>query len=516
MSLSVLTLNVGGINENPYEYYDVYHKNGQNLTNLERFSKSMKEELKEFAELSGLNNTSFLNLIRKTFPIGTKNRTQMNAVNPILTNIWFGAKELDRIFATSGFAPDSRGKLNAMRFNIIYNPGPVFEFISSNSNKSNPELFMDAWLNFIRSGGVGEATTIEALTEYLKNKDNNVKKEADRGKNKKFLIPENVRGLILFDYLLMKAFIRSGLTPQEFIEIGSRGQFLDNAAKIVFINQILESEEYNIIFLQEVDAGMMFSQKNTLNSINNSKKYRQYGSQGSVILVHKELPSFRIIENTNMNIRRNNNGNITNSSEILSIYSEEANCCLVSAHLESKEEKAIPQFQRMIKKLNKFINSCTFIMGIDSNISTPLYQHIGLQNKLKMSPGDLITSRKIRTWLQTQMDKADKESVKTIDYIITNQNINNTKVLSKLAVNNRNSSGILTPNQEWPFDHFGVASVIDMISYSQPNNQLEEVGVEENDSFEGGKKKKRTSKKKKTTLKKKKTTLKKKKTTSRK
>ena len=29
----------------------------------------------------------------------------MNAVNPVLTNIWFGAKELDRIFATSGFGP---------------------------------------------------------------------------------------------------------------------------------------------------------------------------------------------------------------------------------------------------------------------------------------------------------------------------------------------------------------------------------------------------------------------------
>ena len=354
------------------------------------------------------------------------------------------------------------------------------------------------------------------MTEYLKNKDNNVKKLEDRGKNKKFLIPENVRGLILFDYLLMKAFIRSGLTQQEFIEIGSRGQFLDNSAKTTIINQILESEEYNIIFLQEVDAGMMFSHKNTLNSINNSKLYRQYGSQGSVILVHKELPSFQIIENTNMNIRKNNTGNIIEESEVLTIYSEEANCCLVSAHLASKEEKAIPQFQRMIKKLNKFIHSCTFIMGIDTNITTPIYQHVGLLQNLKTTSDELITSRKIRTWLQTQMDKADKEAVKSIDYIITNQEIDSSNIMSKSPIaqnNGRNSSGILTPNRDWPFDHFGVASVINMVSYSQPNN-LELYGNVNGtvngalvngavNYAEGGKKKrkvsKKVSKKKKTT-----------------
>ena len=72
MSLSVLTLNVGGINENPFEFYDVYHKNGQNLTNLEKFSKSMKDEVKEFAKLTSLNNTGFITFLRKTFQLVQK------------------------------------------------------------------------------------------------------------------------------------------------------------------------------------------------------------------------------------------------------------------------------------------------------------------------------------------------------------------------------------------------------------------------------------------------------------
>lgn len=523
MSLSVLTLNVGGINENPFEFYDVYHKNGQNLTNLERFSKSMKDEVKEFAKLNHLNNTGFITFLRKTFPIGTKNRNQMKAHSPILTDVWFGAKELDRIFGTSGFGPTG-GKLNDLRFNIIYHPGQVFEFIQSNSNKSTHNAFRDAWLGFLQSGytentpngnvvhpGVPGVTSIDELVGYLNSKDKG-------GKNAKFLIKENVEGLILFDYLLMKAFIRSGLTEQEFFDIGQRGQFLDNAAKVVFINQILESEQYDVVFLQEVDAGMMFSHRNTVNSINDSKIYRQYGSQGSVILVHKKQPPFEILESTNINrnIRRNNAGNITVPSELITIYSEEANCCLVSAHLESKEEKAIPQFQRLIKKLNKFIHSCIFIMGIDTNITVPLSPFIGLSSKIKTSPGELITSRKTRTWLQTQMDKADKEAVKSIDYIITNQMIDSSKIISKspMAQNNgRNSSGILTPNKDWPFDHFGVASVINMVSYSQPNN-LELYGTVNGtvngavngalvNSAEGGKKKrkvtKKVSKKKKTT-----------------
>ncbi len=502
----VITLNVGGINENPFEYYDVFVKNASNATKtpIEKFSHQMKKEIAKFIRSDLNENTSlnYLNGVIPSFPIGTKNRTQMNSVQPILTNIWFGAKELDRIFATSGFGP-GKDKLNQYRFNIIYNPDGVFR----NLGIDNFGDFMNAWLGYFTPSDfpTNQPKNLETIVAYLLSKDK-------EGKNKKFIIPQNLEGLIFFDFLLFNAFKNSGLSREHFDEIKDRSQFLNNLAKVSFVNAILQSGIYQIIFLQEVDLQMNFE----LNS-NNGLRYTQFGNQGSVIFVKNDdnMPRFvKTSVNTSKNMGKICNNIVKESKEIISIFSEEANFLLVSAHLASKQKEALPQLNKLITKINNFISTtgASFIMGIDSNIDAydeedPKPMNTLLPEGIHSSSDSKPTSRKTRTWLQTQMDKADVAKNKCIDYIITNHNIGRTKVISKSTTvngkitiangNNANNSSVLTPNRNWPFDHFAVSAEIIFNNLNNPQEKIEAASVSNVEKAGGAKKRKYKSKAKK-------------------
>ncbi len=502
----VLTLNVGGINENAFEYYDVFVKNRRNneKTHIEKFSNQMKKEIAKYLKPDLNQNASltYLQNIIPRLPISTKKRNQMNLVEPILTNIWFGAKELDKIFATSGFGP-GKDKLNKFRFHIVYNPNKVFAKLEINDEGA----FINEWLNNFTPSDFpsGQEKTPENIVNYLIEKDKAIKSE-----NLKILNVDNLMGLILFDFLLFKAFKESGLSQEDFMKIKNRGNSMNNTAKVAVTNSIIQSGVYQIIFLQEVDSSMNFNLESS-----NGLSYRKYGESGSVILVKNDddMPKFtKVNTNVQINMGKNNNGKniVKESKEILTLYSPEANFLLVSAHLASKQKEAIPQFQKLIARINRFItsNGASFIMGIDSNIDAldeegPVPIQSFLPPGINATSPSNSTSRKTRTWLQTQMDKADKAKNKCIDYIITNHNIGTTKIIMNKTNMNANNNGIvLTPNMNWPFDHFAVSS---QIVFNYPENvrvdeplQVETAGVVES---AGGAKKRKTRKTKKTTTK---------------
>ena len=131
-----------------------------------------------------------------------------------------------------------------------------------------------------------------------------------------------------------------------------------------------------------------------------------------------------------------------------SCYFKTKNLLLLSVHLSSKkvhreQAKDMVLTLEAIAKENKDL---VIIMGIDANHL--LEQH----SYFRIYPdSQLATTRKKRTSMQCQFDKAERLVEETKDHIVTNLTITSSRVET---IRSWDASQNLLPNDDHPFDHF--------------------------------------------------------------
>ena len=445
----VLTLNVGGINKSPFEFFDNISSTASSKTPLELLSDKMKENISNYLQEQGENGTTLntkitqiginKNASKKTV-IDYKNSTRINGISPTLSKVWFLAKELDRIFA----------KVSSRRYSIFYREFTEAEI----SALVDYEIFKKRWLNYFNNqtnnvNRNNQNCTIEYVRSSLTTMSKNGTNRLIPATDDKFINHENaLEGLITFDYLAYKSLIDSNIGHASYVSIKSRDLGVD-AKKRVLTQLLSQDEKYDIIFLQEMSpefvipfTGYTSYSDNNTNSMILVKDEIVSGQSVNVIHPVDGSPFSSVLGVEKNKITR---ANITKpASEIYAI--DIGSMILISAHLNSSSGISSGELIR----LNEALTTCDkpFIVGIDAN-----NKDVGsiIFNKTCVN----ITSNKVRTWLQTQMNKAGRGEPKQIDYIFTTQPITKTDI-----VNGGKPATALAPNEDWPFDHFGVTTTV--------------------------------------------------------
>lgn len=467
----VLTLNVGGINKSPFEFFDNISPNAASKTPLEKLSDKMKENISDYLQVresEGTLNNKVTNIgitqiqngkIKKgeefitIYPnklangktvINKKNTNKINIISRTLRKIWFQAKELDRIFS----------KFSDKRYSIFYREFSKAEI----ATEITYEVFKKRWLNYFhnKNGNVNRnnlSSTIESVRNILKTtmSKNGIRRLIPPTDDKFIDHEDSLEGLITFDYLAYKSLVNSGIGHDAYVNIKNRNLGID-AKKCVLRNIITPLHEcipFDIIFLQEMSpefiidfTGYTSYSDNNTNSMILVKNEIVLGKSVSIIHPVEESPFSNVLER----ITNTNGKNLTKpQSEIYAI--DIGSIILVSVHLNSSKNYSPLELNRLNNALSTLRKS--FIVGIDANNTNITGITCNKTNVIGY------TSNKVRTWLQTQMNKAGRGTPKQIDYIFTNQTLGETSI-----VNGGKPVTALAPNETWPFDHFGVTTTV--------------------------------------------------------
>ncbi len=480
-NLVVGTLNFGGINASPFEFYS--NSTANKSSPIELFSAKMKENIISYtmATNSTLHNTlkgsksnvNYFDKNNKTNPSNVKkslksrfanqlkaNITSMKAISPALTQVWYLAKELDGKMGTN----------NAKRYSVCYD-NKLVDLSTINRSVNNGVMsfntFRNNWINkFLDTSNANNNNyghKIESMNIQ------GVPNGADKVKA--------VMGLITYDYLVYKSLIESNISQSDYLQIVSGGITVD--MKNSYINDnILASNNYDVLCLQEVVDGFNLTATGyTMLPISGEVN-------GSIIIVKSSLSDgFTQIDTFN-SVRG------AGKEDEIRAY-QKNNLILVSGHLNSSSKVSDIELGRLKSVIDTLVlENNQVIVGIDANNEETPSKMSGLNiTNITASNGKVLpTSFKMRTWIQTQFNKADVLAKKTIDHIISNNPLSNSEIVK--------SNTLATPNANWPFDHYLVKSTVDV-------------------TMSGAGKKKRTTKaKKRATIKKRYTTTKGKKRTT--
>ncbi len=530
--LKVLTLNIGGINSSSFEYYDNISRNNANKTPLEKYSDQMKKEIIQYlvekGEIPGdANNTEkeaiFMRLRAQIDEIiGNKDPLQIKSISPILAQIWLLAKQLDSKMTD---------------FNRKQRFSPLYLIFNLNEDLMNEETFRRKWITYWSTKGVqpigNNRNNINIVMSNIGSLSKaNLRNSTVNTVKGTLFTPEDFESLIKFDYLTYRALKNSRITQEEYENIHRVD--LSSNKKADFLYSILlkpnfniggnvnnQNNLYDIIFLQESVPSIINGVKEKLSIQNSVDKYNimeipsKKGSKSSPVTIVKEsLGDFEVLVDAMdimsqlRNVKKETNKKTGETINVVTtlkidetvIYKNEQNkLILINSHFDSDKKKSAIQsvlFNQLIQEIISRFPGYTIIGGIDANMKNYSSPGMNITSALEENP---FTTNKVRTWVQTQMNKAGKHEPKWIDYIFTNENIEFYSIYNNDIPETR-----LTPCAEWPFDHFGVQAIISK-NIRNENNSLNIRGYEESSSagrgYSGGKKKKSIKKSKKATKK---------------
>ena len=215
------------------------------------------------------------------------------------------------------------------------------------------------------------------------------------------------------------------------------------------MKEYILKQELDILFLQE--AG---SDKYT--DIIPNEKYSFVQNADSIIIFKKETYFSEDADEIPFHNAYKEKLNLNKDS----CYLKTKNLLIMSVHLSSKKhhvDQATQMFETLTEISEKY-KDLVIIVGTDAN-------HKLSSNQLfKVYPDDNIpTTRKKRTHLQCQFEKANKLVEESKDFIVTNIEISSSRVET---IRMWESSNELLPNDSHPFDHFLVTANLE---FDKPN-----------------------------------------------
>jgi hypothetical protein len=521
--LKVLTLNIGGINSSSFEYYDNISSNNAGKSPLEKYSDQMKKEIIQYLVENSEKETTKIpagatNIQKKEIfmglraqiddIIGNKDPAEVKRISPTLAQIWLLAKQLD-----------SKMK----DFNKVRRFSPLYKVFNINEDLMDEDTFRRRWIKYWihQSNGLNRNSINNVLSNIggLKRASANVRNSTVNTVKGTLFTPEDFESLIKFDYLTYRALKNSGITQEEYENIHRVD--LSSNKKAEFIYSILMKNNFNIngnennqhnlydiIFLQESVSEIFDGVNKKLSEQNSIEKYIIMGTpsrNGPVTIVKESLGHFEIMGDfMDMMANLKHEKKVVNNKtgvektvvttlkidETVIYINQENRIILVNSHFDSDKKKSAIQsglFNKLLEEISSRTPGYTIIGGIDANMKGyTSHPGIHVTPALEEYP---FTTNKIRTWVQTQMNKAGKHDPKWIDYIFTNGNIEFYSIF-----NNDISKTRLTPCGEWPFDHFGVQAIINIPTGNHVETSVKQVEMAGEHS--GGKKKKTIQKRK--------------------
>ena len=292
------------------------------------------------------------------------------------------------------------------------------------------------------------------------------------------LTEESINLLRAFDWMMYEAFLTclygkvdwsnlKDYNVQRYIEELKKWHsknYLKWQPKINYVKEYILRENLDVLFLQEAGHEKLESSIST--------NYICFRSEEAMIIVKKniivedpQVSKFHLLYGSRLNFNHDSH------------YVKLKNHLLCCIHLSSKSanQKQAKEMADIFKEIRNEYENLNIIAGVDANHFLEDFPFLNVYPSDELD----VTTRKKRTSMQLQFEKAEKLIEEAKDHIITNLSITDVKVET---INCDTVINDLLPNENHPYDHFAVFAIIRKFKKGEEeddNNDEDELSIDE-------------------------------------